>query len=109
MRNRQRWQNNPLEDPDKLLQGMQLCNPAEGFSDRVMERLSLSDRSLVTASQHVYGEWKNGLIAAAATILFVASDIPSRLVSVNPGEVGLYIQVNVLSAVQFGIHLIRFN
>ncbi|WP_274365465.1 hypothetical protein [Paenibacillus thermotolerans] len=58
---------------------------------------------------HFQTEWRNGLIAAAATVVFVASDMPARILSMNPDQVGMFIQINVLHAVQFGLELIRLN
>jgi hypothetical protein len=51
-------------------------------------------------------EWKNGLVAAAATLVFVASDMPQRIVSLDAMRVGTFIQVKVLTAVELGIHWI---
>lgn len=74
-----------------------------------MDRLKEEDGMKRPAVSPFQTEWKNGLIAAAATVVFVASDMPARIMSMNPGQIGIFIQLNVLHAVHFGLELIRFN
>lgn len=109
MEHRQHSQGSPKGDPDALLLNMKLSEPSAGFADRLMERLKEEGSMQREIVPHFQTEWRNGLIAAAATVAFVVSDIPARIVSMDPDQVGLFIQINVLQAVDFGLQFIRFS
>jgi hypothetical protein len=100
--------NRPQDNLESVLSALQVSDPGEGFADRVMGRVHEKKRSpgLMTSHHSFPLEWKNGLVAAVATLVFVASDMPQRIVSLDAIRVGTFIQVKVLTAVELGIHWI---
>ncbi|WP_199624744.1 hypothetical protein [Paenibacillus alkalitolerans] len=106
MKHRRHTRSNRSENMDNMLRNMKLSQPSERFSDRVMERVSSDVRQPVAVANRIPAEWKNASLAAAATLVFISSGITEKIASLNSAEVGSFIQVKVLNAVQYGIHLI---
>ncbi|MEK3911192.1 anti-sigma factor [Paenibacillus sp. FSL H7-0331] len=94
---------------EELLNGMDVLSPTPGLEDRVMHKIREQskehiDNLVPTSSRPRKADpasaprrlWRpeliNGLIATAATYLFVSSGILGRIISINAGQWGAGIQ-----------------
>ncbi|MCZ8517783.1 hypothetical protein O9H85_36950 [Paenibacillus filicis] len=81
---------------DRLLDSMPLLEAPKDLPDRVARRLRYPESRPPVKRPFWRSELANGLIATAATFIFVATGIMGKLVTLNPEALGSDVEERVL-------------